>query len=424
MDDHLTLLTELGEEAAAAAVAPYWADSAALYAPERLGFLQPDAWQPNRACCGLDPALDADLAAVAERIRTTPALARLAWHYAWRMWEGTDRSFQPPPSLQATLGDRGGLLYVLIALDWVPRLRAWHQSLGYPEDVTRATARQVGCFMDNYRRAHGGRSGIFIGQMSWLRNYLLNRYVRLGRFEFWLRRFDGELEVFRHQASRRVVALARAGLVFNTQGYWAGVDPEADRAGVWTATLDRTPTTVTGHPVSPRGHALREPVSLPLNEWQVVLQRDDPVLDMHIPAGGGMPPEVAADSFRQGVAFFTRHAPDEAPRAIFCKSWIFSPQIESVLPADSNLAQLTREVYLYPNDSADRNLWFVFFQSPFNAGTAPRDTKLQRTLHAFLSAGGLWRNGSMFILPDDLPQFGTQVYRRMTPATGMPVDNS
>jgi hypothetical protein len=54
---------------------------------------------------------------------------------------------------------------------------------------------------------------------------------------------------------------------------------------------------------------------------------------------------------------------------------------------------------------------------PDQGGAGSRAT-LKQALHAFLSAGRIWINGSMFFLPEDLPQFGTQVYRRPPPAAG------
>ena len=205
------ILNELGEAAAGPAVALHWAESAALYAPHRLGFLLRESWQTSREWCGIDPALDAALDAVAGRILRTPPLARLAWHYSWRVWEDSDRSFLSVPRLETVLGENAGLFYVLIALDWVPRLRAWHRSLGIPGAVTRETCQQVASYMGNYARAFGGRPGVFMGQLSWLRQYLFHRFVRVGRFEFRLMPFDGEVEVYRHGPSGRVVALSAPG---------------------------------------------------------------------------------------------------------------------------------------------------------------------------------------------------------------------
>ena len=407
------VLAAIDETDADGALAPGWDTSAAAYSPDRLRFLMPEVWRASRAWCGLDAGLDPGLNAVASRVRSAPALTRLAWHYYWRTYEDENRNFQPGPRLERALGHDAGLFYVLVALDWVPRLRAWHRSLGIPEAITRNTARQIGGYLDNYRRAHGGKPGLFTSQLGWLRNYLLHRYVRVGRFEFWARRFDGEVEVFRETRTGATVALAAAGIPVDAKGYRTGGDAAAP-AG-WTTAFERTAAAVTGNPVSPRGRILRRGVTLRLDGWRRLLGRDDPYLDMHIPSGGGMSLEVALASFREGIEFFQRHFPADAPAAIVCKSWVFGPQAEEVLPPDSNLVRLAREVYLYPNPWIDRALWFVFLQPTFDPATAPRDTSLQRALHAFLSKGGLWRSGNMFVLAADVERLGNQLYRANCP---------
>ncbi len=91
---------------------------------------------------------------------------------------------------------------------------------------------------------------------------------------------------------------------------------------------------------------------------------------------------------------------------------MFSPLLEKILPPTSNLVRFERELYLHPHNSkGPAALWFVFLQEKFDLQTAPRDTSLQRAILAYLEAGHTWRNGSMFILADDIAHFGQQHYR-------------
>jgi len=136
----------------------------------------------------------------------------------------------------------------------------------------------------------------------------------------------------------------------------------------------------------------------------------------HIPAGGGMPLEACRDSLQQAADFFRKRFPERSPAAFCTVSWIFSPQLEQVLPRDSNMVKLQRELYLYPWPSISQSVWFIFFQNVFDPATAPRDTSLQRAVYDYLVDNRYWRNQAMFFLLDDLPEFGRQVYRSRVPA--------
>ncbi len=380
-------------------------------------FLDPAEFRVSREWCGFGPEHDAALGAAAERIRNNPALCRLAWFYAWKIFEA------PPalafgandrwPKLEAALGDQAGLFFLLIGLSFAPRLRRYHRLLGVPEAITRETCRQPLCFCGNYQRARGGRLGIFTRQLGWLRHYVRdNLYFRIGRFEYWARGFEDALSVFRHRRTGRVVALADDGVRFNPQGYIDEPGKGAPGTDNWTASLILDEEAITGTPVSPLGMAGRRPVRLPFADWRKVLGRGDPVLDIHIPAGGNMGLESCGESLRRARDFFSNHFPVRTPVAYVCNSWIFSPCLEECLPPDSNLVRLLRETHLFAVPSTNPDIWFVFFQDKFDPATAPRDTRLQRALLDYLAAGHAWRNGGMFFLADDLPAFGSQGYRR------------
>jgi len=344
-------------------------------------------------------------------------LCRLAWFYTWKIFDAPAAfafsSNDRWPRLDAALGDQAGLFFLLIGLAMAPRLRRYHRLLGVPESVTRETSQQPRCFCGNYQRARGGKPGIFVSQLGWLRNYVRdNLYFRIGRFEYWAKAFDAKLTVFRHRRTGRVMALANDGLCFNSQGFMDETGKGAPGEQNWIASLRLEDDAVAGIPVSPMGMAGRREVRLPFAEWRRILGAGDPVLDIHIPAGGKMDRDQCRESMERARDFFAGHFPARAPVAYVCNSWIFSPCLEECLPPESNLVQLLRETYLFPVASTNPDIWFVFFQDKFDPATAPRDTRLQRALLDYITSGHTWRNGGMFFLADDLPAFGTQYYRR------------
>ncbi|MGD1002365.1 MAG: acyltransferase domain-containing protein [Candidatus Brocadiia bacterium] len=414
------VLSALQEMASLEAVRPAWDESMSLLPAGRPSFLTPAEFSSCREWSGFSKSVEPALEDAARRIAEDPALLRLAWHGYRRAYFGADPSFAGWPKLETALGDAGGVFYLLIALGMMPLMREYHRSIGVPEEVTRETCRQVHSMSVYYARANRGRLGLFARQIGWLRNYIReNLYFRFGRLEYWARPSTAPVLVFRHRRSGAVVALAEEGIAFDRQGYVANAE-SAETPPAWKSTLVIADSAVTGYPISPSGVAEHRKVELPLADWQRVLARGDPVLQMHIPAGDRFSLDECAGSMRRAVEFFRRHFPGQAPAAVACRSWMFSPHLEEILPPSSNLVRCLREFYLYPVVPwGVESLWFVFLQEEFSLATAPRDTSLQRGIADWLARGNAWHDGGVFILADDLDRFGTQQYRRSWPPKGM-----
>ena len=386
----------------------------------RPAFLTPEEFSSSREWSGFSKSVESALDDTAQRIADDPALLRLAWHGYRRAYYCADSSFAKWPKLETALGDSSGVFCLLIALGMVPLMREYHRSIGVPEEVTRETSQQVRCMSLFYARAHGGRLGLFAPQIGWLRNYIReNLYFRFGRLEYWGRPNSGHVQVFRHRKSRAVVALAENGIEFDARGFVARAEGVATQPA-WKSTLVVSDSAVAGYPVSPLGAATHRKIELPLSDWRRVLAKGDPILQMHIPAGDKLTPEECVGTMRRAVEFFRRHFPDRAPAAVTCHSWMFSPHLEEILPASSNLVRCLRECYLHPVEGRPfGGLWFVFLRDDINPATAPRDTSLQRGILDWLAKGNAWHDGGMFILTDDLDHFGTQQYRRSWSPEGL-----
>ena len=92
-------------------------------------------------------------------------------------------------------------------------------------------------------------------------------------------------------------------------------------------------------PISPFGHAERDPVTLSRSEWEPVLCAGDPILEVHIPAGGDMMPENCRASMQQALGFFPRYFPEKPFVGFACGSWILNPELDRVYRPDSNTAR-------------------------------------------------------------------------------------
>jgi hypothetical protein len=410
------LLTALGEAETLAVVGRGWGESDACFSADACRQLLSEPFiDENALFAGLGGERARFLTDAARRLRGAPGLDRIFWHCHRTVYRSdAPGDLRGWPKLHRAMEDNGGAFYLLVGLAGVPDIRGAHRQRGIPQDVTAATCRQFLSFSEAYERGHAGRPGLYHAhQLLWLRNYVRHPYYRLGRLEFWLKQSPGGIDAWRHRRTGQVLALAEDGKKLNREGYIDGSASPLGSEGAWTARLTENEHEVVGYPYSPLGMALQRQVRLPLTDWEPVLRKDSWVLDMHIPAGGGMTPEACLDSHRMALEFFDRHHPGHPWTALVCRSWIFNTQLEQLLPAEANMVRYMRDLYLFPlRSSGTDGLWNIFLQEPFDIRTAPRASSLQRAVIEFLEAGNAWRSGAMFMLREHLHLIGAQHYRR------------
>jgi hypothetical protein len=220
------------------------------------------------------------------------------------------------------------------------------------------------------------------------------------------------VRAYRHRATGKVLALYSGGHVFTPEGYVNSGEALETNPGNWESKLEERDDRVIGNPVSPAGVGLREPVELLLSEWDVALQAGDPVLETHIPGGGGFTPERCQDSMARAMAFFRQYFPDRPFVGFACGSWILDPEIRNWYGPDSNMVKWQDELYLFPHPSGPRSgMFFVFASDDLDLAALPRDTSLRRAMADHLQQGGYCRAGGMFMLNEHFGHYGTQWYR-------------
>jgi len=400
--DAKTVLQGIQEPNAFGGTPAQWDAAMAAFPGARPAFLDPTTLPARRAAAGLLPERDTLLQEVAALVAADPALLRFAWYLHWRVFVAPEHGAPwGAPSLIERLGMRAGMFYELLALEFPPRLRDWHERLGYPPEVTDETLQQIASYEENHLRGRG-RPGLYEKQFPWLATYLVNPYVRLGRFEYMLTAHHG-VNAWKHRQDGSVLALADGSTRVGEDGLC--LPPDAAPGEGWTAEQEETPEAVTGFPITPEGRVLRTRLRLERAAWEPCLQKGATVLDLHIPAGGGMGWEAITESFARALAFFPRYHPDRPFAGLVCRSWFFDPRLEDLLPPHANILRLQRAVYLVPTPPDLGGLWFVFLRDMGRTDPAdlPRDTALQRTLADFLQAGNRWHGGSMFLIKGQIP---------------------
>lgn len=359
--------------------------------------------------CGFNDDEVAQLVATASKAASDEALGIVIKSLFRAVFTGDkNRMRWPYVTFTAHLGNDDGAATIIAALGMVPLVREMHERNNVDEKITRDTCRQIKDYSNTFVTGRG-RVGIYPNQFGWLRNYIIDSllYLRFSRFEFMTKSDYLPARVYCHKVTREKVVFVGEELNFDKSGFaleWGDATPET----AFRSSFEIKDNIACGNTVDPEGRTSEETMSINLAEYDLVLGPDMPVLDMHIPAGGGMTPEIADKSFSDAKKFYMS-LPDESrrPYGAICHSWIFNPNLPEILPESSNLNKLLKKVHLLPRPCpATDGLWFIFLtDGAFDIKTARRDTSLQKSVLEYIESGKRWRTGGMFILMDDIQPY-------------------
>lgn len=380
-----------------------WLDREFEQEADDLSF-DPDLVAQNARFCSLpETTVDAMLTAVRSAAPEVRLTAKMIFRCVFRDRESRPWAYQ---TLDLVCREYADALHLVIAAGFVPLIRAFHARANVSENITRDTCLQVLAYHDNHITGTG-RIGIYQNQLSWMHHYLdpEKLYLRLGRFEFMTRKYHNG-HVYRRKSDGSLVIFAIPGIQFDRMGYAVESRPDSpERAFTSVYCEDAGLGTATGSPVGPNGRTSAEPLTIRLADYDLVLGEGMPVLEMHIPSGGGMTPDESERSFRLAKEFYST-LPDRTrhPVAVICSSWIFNPNLPEILPPESNLVRLLKRVHPVPRTSSTTDgLWFIFRQEgAFELLKAPRKTSLQRAVTRFIENGGRWRVGGMILLMSEI----------------------
>jgi hypothetical protein len=372
-----------------------------------------------------DNAVD-ELAQVAERVRADEKLLALfnAFYHNTVLPGAWYKEYAPlpmDPVVEEKLGKQSSLFYLLAYLSGLPLAEQEYQRRGISMDIFYNTLLDIRIWLG---QAHEVQGFWCFDQFMWIWRHLSCELFRLGRLQFMLTQFDGKITAFRCKNNGDVLLLGDPEQPLRADGYAVGAgikdyDESAPQEEVFRAVFSESAEGWTGNPITPVGYTLPKTVFLPKNEWEIILQQGDTILDIHIPRGERMGVEECRDSIRQAHAFFARHAADRPFKASYCHTWFFTPQLQSILPPESNIVRFQREFYLFPFRGGPGFLWDYVFGSKYpDPATAPRDTSLRRAALDWLAQGGEFFDlpGVMFHDPDS---WGIQPYMRWWESGGL-----
>ena len=339
--------------------------------------------------------------------------------YAWILHYGiflrkVPANFGGFPLPSKVFGENAGIFQLMIAVSALPLIEKTLERMKIPHSYVLDIAKWTGGTIGLFEMGNNGIPGHTLQQTGWIRNYIDGRLFRIGRFEFLMHEYPPWMPaVYRNRKDGSLMVLCRDGWRFLQDG----CRPKAgtpDTEVVFTR-LKIIDNHVTGTPVTPRGEVfLGRKVTIDLAEWEALCKPWELTPSIHIPAGGGMKPELAKESLIEAKEFFRKYFKQDI-RMFICHSWILNPDWESELP-DSNLTKFMREGYMTPGLESDGRdgVFFVFGRTDHDDPlTYPAVTSVQKAFHRILQSGRRLRCGAVFFLTDKLDRFGTQYYRNL-----------
>jgi hypothetical protein len=329
------------------------------------------------------------------------------WHYMlYHLEGGLSDNTNSWPLPQRLLGEHPAMFHtVVIASGMLHALRSF-EALGVPDEIVRDTMSDIGLYVRMHHVWHGTWGQ---GEPQWLRRHVRARIFRLGRLQYVPATFSWPFRAFRNRQTGEIITLCDSGREYRTDGLAQGTNGTVD-PNPWVSEYREKDGCIIGSPVTDAGEAVRTQVRLKSDEWEQVLAPGDRVLDMHIPRGERLTPEISLGSFCLAKEFFPRHFPETKFVAFTCSSWMLDPNLRLILPEESNLVQFERLWNLLATAGDETGCFvFVFENRNVDLLTAPRDTALRRAVIDWLNAGNHMRGVAGFVMWDDprLVQEGT-----------------
>lgn len=271
------------------------------------------------------------------------------------------------------------------------------RKLGLPESVVRQNLTLAVNSADTYIRTHKGQPGFDL--LNWAQLYLEGKLFWIDRLEIELfGGFEGRAAVFTNQEGKWV-ALAR-GITLHKSGYALGSVHYEDPEGSWTGELTETAEGWEGYPYLENGAVSGEKCFLSRKDWELLVDRGDPVIRLHIPPTGPLTPELVDRTLYRTEQFLKTYFPDH-PRAVYtCASWLMDPQLETLLPR-SNIGAFGRRFAKLTIPNNGRSVFNFVFHKPdmdFSIEELPETTKLEKVLkHHYLDGKAIYAMVGFFI---------------------------
>lgn len=208
-----------------------------------------------------------------------------------------------------------------------------------PEDLN---AENIGAFL-GYSTACFNQNGYW-GILEWHWNMLCagGCMFMFGILKYVPGEFTGDFPVITDGKS--YVSLAGGEFFVGKEGEL--VD-RAEKA-LFTTSFYEDDEKYAGHVITRDGAVERTPTEFPKTVWKDHLRGGTHTIEIHIPPKIEYTAEKIKESHKAALEFYKEFYPEHSPKAVACYSWLYSPQLKKVLPENSNILKVNKQLHLLP----------------------------------------------------------------------------
>ncbi|NLC44799.1 MAG: DUF5596 domain-containing protein [Clostridiales bacterium] len=267
---------------------------------------------------------------------------------------------------------------------------------GIPEEITVATLKDTNIWIDNFYQSNG-RYGL--SDSTLLTGHYTGNLFKIGRLQYELIPFSNWGFIFKNSITQELISLSSEKNVSGS-GHIAGIYGEEDIA--FQASFEQNEDYYEGYVIdNENGIILDRRIKLSKDEWNLILQPGDIVINIHIPQGEKLDYEACLVSIEQAKEFFKKHFPDIKYNAVVCGTWLLDVNLLNILPEESNIIKfmsLFKKMPIYFSVPMIHERVFGFDFDVKDIASAPENTSLQRSLKEYTQKGGKMYNTGGFII--------------------------
>lgn len=364
----------------------------------------------NRKIAGVEENAESDLLQIAKMIRDDETLKFLFYHCS-KLLFGLNKLYSKPvtnwPDFSPLFPNKKGSMFLLLlAFHAIDEIIAIHKTIDVSEDITLATCSDVGSRVLISKEFNDGEIGISNTCINWLsNNFVAGNIFQIGRMQFHLIQFGCPFRVYRKKNSPEYKIVAEMGICVGNDGFVDGAGGKFCDNG-WETEFKVDNDTITANRIDDNScKIVKTPETFSTDDWEMVINSNSLVMNIHIPRGGRITKDIWQDSIARAFDFFEKSkCYNGSIDACVCFSWMFEPRLQNILPEHSGLLALQKAVHLFPliNIHSDCGLYFLFGKDKIDLETAPTDTSLRRGVVNHLKKGGVLTGGSMIFFRDEL----------------------
>ena len=230
-----------------------------------------------------------------------------------------------------------------------------------PKNIICETLKLAVNGVSSYQRKNNGAMGFDL--LSWSQRHIDGVLFQIGRLQIeFMSGFRGKAVVFQNRDGS-VVSLAE-DIELHRDGFALGAKHYEDEINKWTPMVEETEYAWKGYPYKENGFVSSEQIVLNKTEWKRVLCENDPVIRLHIPPTGKMPPYMIDKSIEDAKKFANTYFYDYKYKAFACTSWLIDLQLCELLDENSNIVKFTKRFRRLTRCSSGEGVFGFVFNNP------------------------------------------------------------